>query len=69
MKASYYSKWDSIPETPRLVTRQRVAELLRASRSRRGKGNNWPVTNGYWVKDAGLTLTRETNKPLISIKP
>jgi hypothetical protein len=60
MKTSYLSKWDSINESPRPVTRARVAELLRASRSRRGKGNTWRTALGYWVRDAGLTLIRAT---------
>lgn len=59
-KTEWLSKWDEIPETPRPVARHRVAELLRASRSRRGKGNAWRVSAGYWIRDAGLTLTRKS---------
>lgn len=64
MKTSYLVKWDQINESPRPVTRARVAELIRASRSRRGRGNTWRTTAGWWIRDAGLTLTRSDALPL-----
>ena len=59
VKASWLSKWDMVPDSPKPIARARVAELLRASRSRRGRGNAWRTAAGYWIRDAGLALTRE----------
>jgi hypothetical protein len=58
MKITYLYKWDSLEESPKPMTRERVAYLLRASRSRRGRGNTWKTSKGYWIRDAGITLTK-----------
>ena len=46
-------------KSPRNLTRERMAYLLRASRSRRGRGNTWHTASGYYIRDAQLTITRK----------
>jgi hypothetical protein len=47
-------------KSPHNLTRERLAYLLRASRSRRGRGNAWHTANGYYIRDAQLTITQKS---------
>jgi hypothetical protein len=39
------------------VTRSRVALLLKAARSRKGKRNVWVTSDGYYIWDVQATIT------------
>lgn len=55
MKAWPSIRWDGSPTTD-TIPRQRAARLLKAARSRRAS-NVIRCRAGWWVRDAGLTLS------------
>jgi hypothetical protein len=58
MKTKHLYKWDSSQESPKPMMRERLAHLLKASKSRRGRGNTWKTAQGYWIRDAGMSIIK-----------
>jgi hypothetical protein len=52
----YYTIQFPCDNSPKTITRERLAYLLRAARSRKGKNNTWINASGYYIWDAQASI-------------